>query len=123
MRDEKGAFLGISGKPEYVKSACDARMQRFPRFEGANIEQNLRLVDKLKAIAEAKKATAGQVALAWLLAQGDDIAPIPGTKRRKYLEENCAATELKLTAEDLVQLSNLGPAAGGRYADLRSIDT
>lgn len=103
--------------------ASDARAQRFPRFEGENLAANLKLVDAVKAIAQARGVTPGQVALAWLLGQGADIVPIPGTKRRKYLEENCAAAELKLTAEELAKLSALPPAAGARYADLRSIDT
>lgn len=103
--------------------ASDARAQRFPRFEGENLAANLKLVDAVKAIAQARGVTPGQVALAWLLGQGADIVPIPGTKRRKYLEENCAAAEVKLTAEELAKLSALPPAAGARYADLRSIDT
>ncbi|MFT3836919.1 MAG: aldo/keto reductase [Myxococcaceae bacterium] len=103
--------------------AGDARAQRFPRFDGENLDQNLRLVDQIKQLAAAKNATAGQVALAWLLAQGEDIVPIPGTKRRKYLEENCGAADVKLTTEDLSKLSQLGQAAGQRYADLRAIDT
>ncbi len=103
--------------------ADDARTQRFPRFQGDNLAANLKLVDEVKRVAAAKKATAGQVALAWLLAQGDDIVPIPGTKRRKYLEENAAATELRLSADELKTLGALGTAAGERYADLRSIDT
>lgn len=101
----------------------DWRARGLPRFEGENLAANLKLVDAVKAIAEARKVTAGQVALAWLLAQGADIVPIPGTKRRKYLEENAAAAELKLSAEELAKLSALPPAAGARYPDLRSIDT
>jgi aryl-alcohol dehydrogenase-like predicted oxidoreductase len=103
--------------------AGDARVQRFPRFQGENLAANLKLVEQVKRIAAAHHASPGQVALAWLLAQGADIVPIPGTKRRKYLEENAAATELKLTAGDLKSLGALGAVAGERYADLRSIDT
>lgn len=103
--------------------ASDARAQRFPRFEGENLAANLKLVDAVKAIAQARGVTPGQVALAWLLGQGSDLVPIPGTKRRKYLEENCAAAELTLTAEESMKLSALPPAVGARYADLRSIDT
>lgn len=101
----------------------DARTQRFPRFEGENLAANLKLVDVVKEVATAHKVTLGQVALAWLLAQGEDIVPIPGTRRCKYLEENAAAAEVKLTVEELAKLAALPPAVGARYADLRSIDT
>jgi aryl-alcohol dehydrogenase-like predicted oxidoreductase len=77
----------------------------------------------VKRIAAAKKATAAQVALGWLLARGDDIVPIPGTKRRKYLEDDAGAVAVKLTADELAALDRIGTAAGQRYADMRSIDT
>ena len=103
-------------------SAADSRMQRFPRFQGENLAKNLRVVNVLEQVARAKKATASQVALAWLLHQGKDIVPIPGTKKRKWLEQNAASAELKLSADDLRTLGSAGEAAGARYADMRSID-
>jgi aryl-alcohol dehydrogenase-like predicted oxidoreductase len=81
-----------------------------PRFQGDNLDHNLALVAVVREVAEAHDATPGQVALAWLSAQGDDVVPIPGTKRRTYLEENVAALDLELTAEDLERLGGLTPA-------------
>jgi aryl-alcohol dehydrogenase-like predicted oxidoreductase len=89
-----------------------------PRFQGENFTKNLDLVDAVRALAEAKGCTAGQLALAWVMAQGDDVVPIPGTKRRAYLEENVGAGEVALTADDLARLEEIAPqgvAAGGRY--------
>jgi aryl-alcohol dehydrogenase-like predicted oxidoreductase len=87
-----------------------------PRFTGENLEQNQRLAAKIREIAEEKGATASQLALAWVLAQGEDIVPIPGTKRVSYLEENWGATELELTAADLERIEAELPAvAGDRY--------
>jgi aryl-alcohol dehydrogenase-like predicted oxidoreductase len=91
-----------------------------PRFQGENFQKNLDLVARVEAIAKEKKCTAGQLALAWLLAQGKDIIPIPGTKRRKYLEENAAAMQVKLTAEDLSRIDEVAPhgaASGPRYPE------
>ncbi len=89
-----------------------------PRFQGDNFAANLRLVDAVRALAEQKGCTAGQLALAWILAQGPDVVPIPGTKRRAYLEENVAACAVQLTAVDLAALeaaAPVGAAAGTRY--------
>ena len=89
-----------------------------PRFQGDNFQKNLELVDRVKEIAQRKGCTPSQLALAWVLAQGDDIAPIFGTKRRKYLEENIRALEVELTRSDLEQLDEVAPkgvAAGERY--------
>jgi aryl-alcohol dehydrogenase-like predicted oxidoreductase len=102
----------------------DSRLSRFPRFQGENLEQNLRLVDQVKQIAEEKGVNPGQLALAWVLAQGEDVVPIPGTKRRTYLEENVAASEVELTAEDRRRLEEampVGAAAGDRYSDMSSV--
>jgi aryl-alcohol dehydrogenase-like predicted oxidoreductase len=91
-----------------------------PRFQGGNLEKNLRLVDRLQEMATQKGCTAGQLALAWLLAQGEDIVPIFGTKRRTYLEENLKALEISLSAEDLRRLHEIfppGAAAGPRYPE------
>jgi len=96
-----------------------------PRFQGPAFEQNLELVRRVEALAAGKGVTPGQLALAWVLAQGDDVVPIPGTKRVAYLEENAAATEVKLTEDDLRALDEAAPAgaaAGERYADMSSID-
>jgi aryl-alcohol dehydrogenase-like predicted oxidoreductase len=94
---------------------------RFPRFQGEHLTANLKLVDVIKRVAARHGATPGQVAIAWTLARGEDIVPIPGTKRRKYLEENAAAEKLQLTADDLGELDALR-ASGERYADMRHID-
>jgi aryl-alcohol dehydrogenase-like predicted oxidoreductase len=89
-----------------------------PRFQGENFAKNLELVDAVRALAADKGCTAGQLALAWVMAQGDDVVPIPGTKRKSYLEENVAACDVSLTEADLSRLDALAPqgiAAGGRY--------
>ncbi|WP_405522615.1 aldo/keto reductase [Streptomyces canus] len=85
-----------------------------PRFLPGNFEQNLRVADEVKAVADEAGATPAQVALAWLLAQGDDIAPIPGTKRVSHLEDNTAADGVELTAAQIEKLNNLTPASGER---------
>ena len=89
-----------------------------PRFQGENFKKNLDLVGRIEKLAAAKGCTVSQLALAWVLAQGDDLAPIPGTKRRKYLEENAGAVKVHLSATDLQQLDDIAPhgsAAGDRY--------
>jgi aryl-alcohol dehydrogenase-like predicted oxidoreductase len=87
-----------------------------PRFTGDNLQANLRLADKVKEIAAEKGVTPAQLAIAWLLAQGDDIVPIPGTKRRTYLEQNAAAVDVQLTADDLARIdAELPQTAGERY--------
>jgi aryl-alcohol dehydrogenase-like predicted oxidoreductase len=87
-----------------------------PRFTGENLDANLKLVAKLEELAAEKGVTSGQLALAWVLAQGDDVVPIPGTKRRTYLEENLAAADVELSADDLERIeSELPPVAGDRY--------
>ncbi len=95
-----------------------------PRFMGDNFQANLRIVDEVEAIAEAAGATPAQVAIAWLLAQGDDIAPIPGTKRVDRLEENVAADDLQLTADQIAALDELTPPAGDHHneAQMEMID-
>jgi aryl-alcohol dehydrogenase-like predicted oxidoreductase len=92
-----------------------------PRFQGENFQKNLDLVAKIEEIAREKKATAAQLALAWVLAQGDDIAPIPGTRRRKYLEQNLEAANIKLTPDDVKRINQVAPkgvAAGLRYPEM-----
>ncbi|MEO6816531.1 MAG: aldo/keto reductase [Edaphobacter sp.] len=105
----------------------DARAARYPRFAGEALEKNQVLVDRVRAIADRKGVKAGQLALAWVLAKGLDVVPIPGTKRRKYLEENAAATEIKLTPAEIAELEAAVPEdeiAGDRYpaASLKMID-
>ena len=99
----------------------DFRSQN-PRFSEENFEQNLRIVDEVRAVAGELDATPGQIALAWLLAQSDHIAPIPGTKRIERLEENAAADTITLSQDQLARLNTIAPAAGDRYADMSNID-
>ena len=93
-----------------------------PRFEGANLEANISIVERVDSVASELGVKPGQVALAWLLAQGDNIAPIPGTKRIAYLEENVAADAVELEAHHLATLDNVGTAKGDRYADMSGIN-
>jgi aryl-alcohol dehydrogenase-like predicted oxidoreductase len=105
--------------------APDDFRRRNPRFQGANFERNLQLVDRVREIANEQDCTPGQLALAWVMAQGKDIVPIPGTKRRTYLEENVAAVELELSAEDLERIDEAAPvgaAAGDRYPDMSAVN-
>ena len=91
-----------------------------PRFQGENFQKNLELVARIEEMAREKKCTAAQLALAWVLAQGEDMVPIPGTKRRKYLEQNLAAMDIKLTKDDLARIDQVAPkgvAAGARYPE------
>jgi aryl-alcohol dehydrogenase-like predicted oxidoreductase len=100
--------------------AADDFRRNSPRFQGENFQKNLDLVARVEELAKEKHCTAGQLALAWLLTRGKDIIPIPGTKRRKYLEENVAALNVKLSAEDLRRLEEVAPkgaAAGQRYPE------
>jgi aryl-alcohol dehydrogenase-like predicted oxidoreductase len=98
------------------------RRHAHPRFQEGNFERNLALLRPLEIIAEARGGTPAQVALAWLLGQGHDIVPIPGTKRRKFLEENVAALDLPLSPEDMQRLETAfpaGAAAGLRYPEFQ----
>ena len=122
----RGFLTGAITKPTDL-DASDARFQRFPRFAAENLERNLALVERVKAIARRKGATPGQLALAWVLAKGNDFAPIPGTKRRKYLEENAGAAAIRLTPQEVAELEAAIPqheVAGDRYAApaLKAID-
>jgi aryl-alcohol dehydrogenase-like predicted oxidoreductase len=100
--------------------AKDDWRRGMPRFEQENFRRNMELVEKIRAIAARKGCTPAQLALAWVLAQGDDIVPIPGTKRRQYLEENVGALDIRLTPEELTEIDGLippGAAAGSRYSE------
>ena len=101
---------------------ADIRRVRMPRFAAENVKANLAIVERIRSIATKKSAAPAQVALAWLLARGNDIVPIPGTKKRKWLEQNAGATTLVLSREDVALLDSLEAPAGDRYADMRTID-
>lgn len=107
-----GQFKTIDDLP------ADDYRRNSPRFQGENFQKNLELVEKIKEIAAAKRCTPSQLALAWVLAQGEDVVPIPGTKRVKYLDENLAAANVALSAEELARVDEILPAgstAGERY--------
>ncbi|MDR7072927.1 aldo/keto reductase [Fictibacillus barbaricus] len=111
----------LTGQIRKFEDLAEDDYRRFsPRFQGENFERNIELVKKIKEIAQEKGYQASQLALAWLLEQGEDIVPIPGTKKRKYLEENVKAVEIKLTKEDLARINEaapIGAAAGLRYPE------
>lgn len=112
----RGFLTGEIKKPEDIAEDDWRRMH--PRFAGENFAANITLADELGRIAAAKGCTAAQLALAWVLGQGDDIVPIPGTKRRSYLEQNIAALDIRLTHDELAELDRIlppGVAAGERY--------
>lgn len=114
----RGFLTGQFQKPEDL--AENDRRRMFPRFQDENFEQNLRLVEKVKEIAAGKNCKPAQLALAWVLAQGHDIVPIPGTKRRAYLEENALALKVELTPEDLARIDEVArpeAVAGSRYPE------
>jgi aryl-alcohol dehydrogenase-like predicted oxidoreductase len=109
-----GSITSVSELP------VDDMRRGLPRFNDGNLERNLSIVEALRAVAEAKGVTAGQLALAWVQHQGDDVVPIPGTKRRTYLEENVASLEIELSEEDINAIENAAPAdafAGERYPE------
>ncbi len=113
-----GSYRSPSDFPE-----GDSRSQRFPRFAEGNFDRNLALVAGVERLASQKSCTPGQVALAWVLGRGDDVVPIPGTKRRTYLEENVAAADVVLTPEDVAWLDeHVDQPAGDRYADMDSVN-
>ena len=121
----------LAGKlmdPEELKKEGDSRLARFPRFQGENFEKNIRLVRGLMEAADRLNCTAAQLALAWVLIQGEDVVPIPGTTKIRHLEENTASLEIELLEEDLAELSRLfppGAATGDRYFDagMKLLDT
>lgn len=114
----RGFLTGQIKSPEDFEA--DDYRRNSPRFQGENFQKNLALVEQLEDLAREKGCNSAQLALAWVLAQGDDLAPIPGTKRRIYLEENVKAGDLKLTASELARLDEIAPhgfAAGARYPE------
>jgi aryl-alcohol dehydrogenase-like predicted oxidoreductase len=120
----RGFLTGQLRRPDDF--AADDFRRHSPRFQGENFTRNLQLVDRVKELADEKQCTPAQLALAWLLAQGDHIVPIPGTKKRERLAENLGAAAVELSAGDLARLDELAPAgaaAGARYPHMASIDT
>jgi aryl-alcohol dehydrogenase-like predicted oxidoreductase len=119
----RGMLTGRFASPDDIEEN-DFR-KRHPRFSGDNFQQNLDLVAVVDSVAKEKGCTPGQVALAWVLSRGEDVVPIPGTKRRSYLEENAAAVEIELAGDELARLEEAFPhgvAQGERYADMSAID-
>jgi aryl-alcohol dehydrogenase-like predicted oxidoreductase len=117
----RGFLTGTIKTPEDISSEGDFRAARFPRLEGDNFQKNLEIVNLVEEIAAEKGCKPSQLALAWVLAKGDDMAPIPGTKRIKYLEENAAALDIKLTDDDIISIDNAFPpdvAVGTRYNEM-----
>jgi len=122
----RGFLTGAITKRSDLSSG-DFRVERYPRFAGENFDKNQALVDRVRQFAQRKGVTPGQLALAWVMAKGDDIVPIPGTKRRKYLEENAAAVDIQLSAAEVAELEAAVPrdqVVGERYAPqaMRAID-
>jgi aryl-alcohol dehydrogenase-like predicted oxidoreductase len=106
----------LTGKVRSTDDLADSDFRKTnPRFTGENFQRNLRSADEVRSIADEVGCTSAQVSLAWLLAQGDDIAPIPGTKRVSRVEENASADSIELSAEQLDRLDKLTPAAGGHH--------
>jgi aryl-alcohol dehydrogenase-like predicted oxidoreductase len=121
----RGLLTGAITATDDLDGNDSRRSSYFPRFSGDALAANLALVAKIREIAEAKGATPGQLALAWVLAQGEDVVPIPGTKRVRYLEENVGAASVQLTQDDLSALERAVPrdaVSGERYGDMSSID-
>lgn len=116
----------LSGKFRTVEDLEPGDSRRgHPRFQGENFKKNLELVDRVKMIADEKGVSSSQLALAWVLAQGSDIVPIPGTKNIKYLDENIAALEITLSVEDLRRIDEaapIGATAGDRYANMTNVN-
>jgi len=116
----------LSGKIQSLNDLDPKDYRRYsPRFQGENFAKNLQVVEQVQAIAAEKQVTPSQLAIAWLLAQGEDIVPIPGTKRRAYLEENAAAVDITLTAEELARINAVAPqgvAVGDRYPDMSTVN-
>jgi aryl-alcohol dehydrogenase-like predicted oxidoreductase len=120
----RGFLSGRFSSPEDIPE--DDFRRHNPRFQGENFSRNMEIVERVSAIAEEKGVTAAQLALAWLHHRGEDVVPIPGTKRRRYLEDNVAATEIELTDEDLGRLDEAAPpgvTAGDRYPDMSTVES
>jgi aryl-alcohol dehydrogenase-like predicted oxidoreductase len=119
----RGFLTGRWQSPEDLPEGDSRR--NHPRFQGDNFYKNMELVDKVKEIAEEKGVEASQLALSWVLAQGEDIVPIPGTKHLKYLKENMGAIDIELTDDELDALDEAAPVgmtSGERYADMSTVN-
>jgi aryl-alcohol dehydrogenase-like predicted oxidoreductase len=119
----RGFLTGQIKKPEDLPA--DDRRRWFPRFQGENFARNITLVQRIEELSERRGVAASQLALAWVLARGKDIVPIPGTKRRSYLEQNAGAASIELSAQELASIEAVAPrgvAAGERYPDMRSVN-
>jgi len=120
----RGFLTGRYESPDEFEQTGDVR-QRFPRFQEENFRKNYAIVEEVKLLADEKDATPAQIALSWVLAQGDDIVPIPGTKHVQYLEENAGAIDVNLTTEEIESLNDVAPigeTAGDRYPDMSSVN-
>jgi aryl-alcohol dehydrogenase-like predicted oxidoreductase len=116
----RGFLAGRFSSPDELDEGDFRRSN--PRFSGDNLEPNAEIAERVREIADAKDVTPAQVALAWVLSRGDDIVPIPGTRRRTYLEQNAAAGDVDLTTEEVAELDAIGDASGDRYADMSSVN-
>ena len=119
----RGMLTGAFTSPDDF--ADDDFRKHHPRFQGSNFQRNLDLVARVQELARAKGVTPAQLALAWVLSRGEEVVPIPGTKRRTYLEENAGASEVELTDDELAKIEEAfpkGATAGDRYADMSTID-
>jgi aryl-alcohol dehydrogenase-like predicted oxidoreductase len=116
----------LSGKIRSIDDLDPSDVRRgHPRFQGKNFAMNLELLERVKGIADRKAITPSQLAIAWVLAQGNDVVPIPGTKKIKYLDENIAALDVELSAEDLALIDSaapMGSTAGERYANMSNVN-
>jgi aryl-alcohol dehydrogenase-like predicted oxidoreductase len=122
----RGLLTGTITSEDTLGESDSRRSPYFPRFQGEALAANLALVDRVREIADTKGCTPGQLALAWVLAQGEDVVPIPGTKRVEYLEENVDSLNVTLSPGDLAALDSAVPrdaVAGSRYGDMGSIDS
>src|SRR4051794_28907917 len=122
----RGILTGAITSEDSLDPGDSRRSAYFPRLNGEGLRANLKLVDAVRGLAEQKACTPGQLALAWVLAQGPDVVPIPGTKRVKYLEENVAAADVDLSDDELKALEEAVPrdaVVGDRYGDMSSIDS
>jgi aryl-alcohol dehydrogenase-like predicted oxidoreductase len=121
----RGFLAGRFHSSDDLRTEGDFRQRLYPRFQDDNLTRNLELLGRLEEIARDKDVTPAQLALAWVLHRGADVVPIPGTKKRRYLEENVAAAAVALSDDELARLDEAlppGATAGPRYADMKTID-
>jgi aryl-alcohol dehydrogenase-like predicted oxidoreductase len=116
----RGFLTGSFDSPEELEEGDFRRSQ--PRLQGENLDANRRIVERVRELAAERNVTPAQVALAWVHSRGDDVVPIPGTKRRRWLEENAAAVELDLQADEIARLEEVGVAQGARYPNMSGVN-